>query len=113
MYIGIQQIETILSVDHLIQLNLFLDLVNVISYEFARPPDCKDSDLTLFGCESILFKMDSVGNGVLYEKSKLGLCLGNKADAFDFSKVGPSIHYYYAQFLSTFHHLDQTSKVKS
>ena len=51
------------------------------------PAARKDSDLTLFGCESILFKMDLIGNGVLYEKSKLGLCLGNKADAFDFSKV--------------------------
>ena len=87
---------------------IFLDSVNVctvVSHEFARPPDCKDSDLTLFGCENILFKMDSVGNGVLYEKSKLGLCLGNKADAFDFSKVGPSTDYY-APFLSIFHHRD-------
>ena len=59
----------------------FLNLSGIAQHVITE-----DSDLTLFGCENILFKMDSVGNGVLYEKSKLGLCLGNKADAFDFSK---------------------------
>ena len=46
----------------------------------------EDSDLTLFGCENILFKLDSQGNAMQYEKSKLNLCLGAKADAFNFEK---------------------------
>ena len=36
----------------------------------------EDSDLTLFGCQKILFKLDSNGNGVLYDKERLPLCLG-------------------------------------
>lgn len=46
----------------------------------------EDSDLTLFGCEKILFKLDANGNGVLVEMSKLNACLGNKADNFNLEK---------------------------
>ena len=46
----------------------------------------EDSDLTLFGCQKILFKLDSAGNGVLYERQNLHLCFGLKADSFNFTK---------------------------
>jgi len=46
----------------------------------------EDSDLTLFGCDKIVFKLDSNGNGVLYEKEKLPKCLGSSADNFTFEK---------------------------
>ncbi len=46
----------------------------------------EDSDLTLFGCDKILFKLDANGNGVLVEMSKLPACLGNKADNFNLEK---------------------------
>ena len=46
----------------------------------------EDSDLTLFGCENIVFKLDSGGNGILYEKKNLHLCLGQKSDNFTFEK---------------------------
>ncbi len=42
--------------------------------------------MTLFGCDRILFKLDSSGNGVLYERSKLAECLGPRASEFDFAK---------------------------
>lgn len=37
----------------------------------------EDSDLLLFGCERVLYKMDANGNGMLVEKSKIPLCLGS------------------------------------
>lgn len=46
----------------------------------------EDSDLTLFGCEKIVFKLDTTGNGVLYERSQLAQSLGQRADAFNFDK---------------------------
>ncbi len=46
----------------------------------------EDSDLTLFGCPRILFKMDSSGTGVLYERSRLPACLGPRAGDFGFEK---------------------------
>jgi exonuclease-1 len=59
----------------------FLNLSGLAQYVITE-----DSDLTLFGCEKILFKLDKVGNGVLYEKSNLHLALGQNADAFTFEK---------------------------
>ncbi len=46
----------------------------------------EDSDLTLFGCKKILFKLSYTGHGVLYEREKLGACLGARADSFSFDK---------------------------
>ena len=40
----------------------------------------EDSDLTLFGCDQILFKLDAHGNGLLYERTKLPHCLGQRKD---------------------------------
>ena len=44
----------------------------------------QDSDLTLFGCPRILFKLDSMGNAVLYERERLPDCLPRSN--FDFVK---------------------------
>ena len=46
----------------------------------------EDSDLTCFGCDKVLFKLDINGNGVLVEMSKLNSCFGNKADNFSLEK---------------------------
>ncbi len=46
----------------------------------------EDSDLTLFGCKKILFKLSYTGHGILYEREKLGPCLGARADSFSFDK---------------------------
>lgn len=46
----------------------------------------EDSDLVLFGCKSILFKMDSSGNGVLVDQEKLHLSMGVPRDKFTFDK---------------------------
>ncbi|XP_064489644.1 exonuclease 1-like isoform X2 [Ornithodoros turicata] len=46
----------------------------------------EDSDLILFGCDKIIFKMDQGGNGVLVEASNLGKCLGNSAEKFTHEK---------------------------
>jgi len=46
----------------------------------------EDSDLALYGCHKILFKLDSSTRGVFYERTKLPLCLGPRANDFDFAK---------------------------
>ncbi|XP_013785317.2 exonuclease 1-like [Limulus polyphemus] len=46
----------------------------------------EDSDLILFGCEKILFKMDTGGRGILVEKTKIPVSMGNHAESFTFDK---------------------------
>ena len=46
----------------------------------------EDSDLTLFGCPKVLFKLLDTGDGVLYEKENLGKVFGVQADQFSFEK---------------------------
>ncbi|KAG8197493.1 hypothetical protein JTE90_007232 [Oedothorax gibbosus] len=46
----------------------------------------EDSDLILFGCTRIFFKMDGCGAGLLYEKEHLSKSFGNKALKFSFEK---------------------------
>ncbi|XP_037087909.1 exonuclease 1-like [Pollicipes pollicipes] len=47
----------------------------------------EDSDLVLFGCPRILFKMDAAGNGRLIESSALPLSLGGSADKFSLERL--------------------------
>lgn len=54
----------------------------------------EDSDLLAFGCTRVLFKMDLNGHGVLIERDKLCLSLGNRADFFNFEK-----YYFLFKFL--------------
>lgn len=54
-----------------LNLNGFVDLV--IS---------EDSDLMLFGCDKVFYKMDANGYGTLVEKSKIPNCLGPRASTF-------------------------------
>ncbi|XP_011698856.1 PREDICTED: exonuclease 1 [Wasmannia auropunctata] len=46
----------------------------------------EDSDLTLFGCKKIFFKMDLTGNGVLIEQDRLYLAMGVRPEEFDMDK---------------------------
>jgi len=46
----------------------------------------EDSDLTLFGCDRIMFKLNDSGDCVLYEKSSLPSVFGLRADCFTFDK---------------------------
>ncbi|XP_012254605.2 exonuclease 1 isoform X2 [Athalia rosae] len=46
----------------------------------------EDSDLTLFGCKKIFFKMDLVGNGVLVEQERFYLDMGVRSEHFDMNK---------------------------
>ncbi|GIY38749.1 exonuclease 1 [Caerostris darwini] len=46
----------------------------------------EDSDLILFGCKKIFFKMDSCGGGLLFEKENLPKSFGSKASKFSFEK---------------------------
>lgn len=51
--------------------------------------DCvitEDSDLVLFGCQQILFKMDLFGNGNLVDATKLHLAMGCREDKFTMEK---------------------------
>ena len=47
----------------------------------------EDSDLVLFGCPRILFKMDAGGSGQLIESSALPLSLGASADKFSLERL--------------------------
>ncbi|KAL2728661.1 exonuclease 1 [Vespula squamosa] len=46
----------------------------------------EDSDLTLFGCKRVFFKMDVNGNGLLVEQDKLHLAMDVKSTDFDIDK---------------------------
>ncbi|XP_074107167.1 exonuclease tos isoform X2 [Cotesia typhae] len=46
----------------------------------------EDSDLTLFGCTKIFFKMDIHGNGVLVEQERLHLAMNLSPSQFDLDK---------------------------
>ncbi|XP_032680722.1 exonuclease 1 [Odontomachus brunneus] len=46
----------------------------------------EDSDLTLFGCKKIFFKMDLNGNGVLIEQDRLHLAMDMRPEQFNMDK---------------------------
>lgn len=46
----------------------------------------EDTDLILYGCEKIIYKLDATGSCLLYERSKLFKCLGAHSDKVDFEK---------------------------
>ncbi|KRY38584.1 Translation initiation factor IF-2, mitochondrial [Trichinella spiralis] len=51
----------------------------------------EDSDLIPFGCSKVLFKMDMLGNGVLYEKEKLHLAMNVPEESCDYLENLPGI----------------------
>ncbi|XP_011061033.1 PREDICTED: exonuclease 1 [Acromyrmex echinatior] len=46
----------------------------------------EDSDLTLFGCKKIFFKMDLVGNGILIAQDQLHLAMNVRSEQFEMDK---------------------------
>jgi len=50
---------------------------------FADLVITEDSDLVMYGCDKVLFKLDPNGGGVLVEKNKLHLCLGLPTHKFN------------------------------
>ena len=46
----------------------------------------EDSDLTLFGCSKVIFKLLDTGDGILYERDNLAKVFGLQADHFSFDK---------------------------
>ncbi|KAG7207302.1 hypothetical protein KM043_008970 [Ampulex compressa] len=46
----------------------------------------EDSDLTLFGCKKVFFKMDIYGHGLLVDQEKLHLAMGMRLEHFDMDK---------------------------
>ncbi|KYM86774.1 Exonuclease 1 [Atta colombica] len=46
----------------------------------------EDSDLTLFGCKKIFFKMDLVGNGILIAQDQLHLAMNVRPEQFEMDK---------------------------
>ncbi|XP_039436656.1 exonuclease 1 [Culex pipiens pallens] len=46
----------------------------------------EDSDLMLFGCSKVLFKLDLTGSGLLIEREKLAVAMGCKEEKFTFDK---------------------------
>lgn len=46
----------------------------------------EDSDLTLFGCDNVIFKFDLTGQGMLFEAKYLHLAMGCREDKYEFRK---------------------------
>lgn len=46
----------------------------------------EDTDLILYGCKKIIYKLDTNGHCMLYERSKLSKCLGPHGDRVGFEK---------------------------
>ncbi|KAG1649701.1 Exonuclease 1 [Nymphon striatum] len=53
---------------------------------FAQTIITEDSDLIIFGCEKIFYKMDATGRGVLIEKNNLHQCSNIKPNTYTFEK---------------------------
>ncbi|XP_050100436.1 exonuclease 1 [Anopheles aquasalis] len=59
----------------------FLNRADIAQYVITE-----DSDLVLFGCSRILFKLDLTGNGRLVESTKLHLAMGCREERYQFVK---------------------------
>ncbi|XP_035794936.1 exonuclease 1-like [Anopheles albimanus] len=59
----------------------FLNRADIAQYVITE-----DSDLVLFGCSRILFKLDLAGNGRLVESTKLHLAMGCREERYQFDK---------------------------
>ncbi|XP_069680716.1 exonuclease 1 isoform X2 [Periplaneta americana] len=59
----------------------YLNLKNIADIVITE-----DSDLVLFGCSKILFKMDHGGHGLLVEQERLHLAMGVRPENFSFDK---------------------------
>lgn len=59
----------------------FLNKLDIAQYVITE-----DSDLTLFGCKKIIFKLDLSGNGILVESDKLYLSMGCRQEKYSFDK---------------------------
>ncbi|XP_021927071.1 exonuclease 1 isoform X2 [Zootermopsis nevadensis] len=59
----------------------YLNLKNI-----AQIVITEDSDLVLFGCRKVLFKMDVAGNGLLVEHERLHLAMGIRPENFSSDK---------------------------
>lgn len=46
----------------------------------------EDTDLILYGCKKILYKLDLQGHCLMYDKTRLSKCLGPRGDEVDFEK---------------------------
>lgn len=59
----------------------FLNKLDIAQYVITE-----DSDLTLFGCKKIIFKLDLTGAGLLVEADKLYLSMGCRKEKYTFDK---------------------------
>lgn len=74
---------------------------------FAHFAISEDSDLILYGCNYVLYKLSSENTGVLFRNDKVLDCLGDDADKFDFTKFRRMCICKYSQLLScSFYNLD-------
>lgn len=59
----------------------FLNYNNICEYIITE-----DTDLILYGCSKIIYKLDLNGHCLLYDKARLGKCLGPRGDEVSFEK---------------------------
>ncbi|KRZ54182.1 Translation initiation factor IF-2, mitochondrial [Trichinella nativa] len=81
----IKAIKSIPNVDYLVApYEADAQLAYLAQNGIAHLVISEDSDLIPFGCSKVLFKMDMLGNGVLYEKEKLHLAMSVPEKSFSF-----------------------------
>ncbi|KRX81696.1 Translation initiation factor IF-2, mitochondrial [Trichinella sp. T6] len=81
----IKAIKSIPNVDYLVApYEADAQLAYLAQNGIAHLVISEDSDLIPFGCSKVLFKMDMLGNGVLYEKEKLHLAMSVPEESFSF-----------------------------
>ncbi|KAL1226806.1 hypothetical protein TSPI_05804 [Trichinella spiralis] len=81
----IKAIKSIPNVDYLVApYEADAQLAYLAQNGIAHLVISEDSDLIPFGCSKVLFKMDMLGNGVLYEKEKLHLAMNVPEESFSF-----------------------------
>ncbi|KRZ25807.1 Translation initiation factor IF-2, mitochondrial [Trichinella pseudospiralis] len=90
----IKAIKSIPNVDYLVApYEADAQLAYLAQNGIAHLVISEDSDLIPFGCSKVLFKMDMLGNGVLYEKEKLHLAMNVPEESCDYLENLPGIVY--------------------
>ncbi|KRZ69166.1 Translation initiation factor IF-2, mitochondrial, partial [Trichinella papuae] len=81
----IKAIKSIPNVDYLVApYEADAQLAYLAQNGIAHLVISEDSDLIPFGCSKVLFKMDMLGDGVLYEKENLHLAMNVPEESFSF-----------------------------
>lgn len=63
-----------------------VQMAYLVKEGYAHFAISEDSDLILYGCKYVFYKLSNEGSGVLYQNNLILDCLGKEKDKFDFPK---------------------------